>query len=127
MNAPSTPRPRSLATASRPRSRAAKPDGRRRDVQAFAVNEADRAWVDSKLTPQPTGVYLPTIKLTGAREKIAKKTYIRAPKYPQPGFDKAYAECKADKTWQTFETTTAGHDVMVDDPDWLTDILLKVS
>jgi hypothetical protein len=63
------------------------------------------------------------IKLTGAREK----TYIRAPRYPQPGFDKAYADCKADKTWRTFETTTAGHDVMVDNPDWLTDILLKVS
>ena len=97
------------------------------DVQAFGVNEADRAWVTSKLTPQPTGVYLPTIKLTGAREKVAKKTYIRAPRYPQPGFDKAYADCKADKTWQTFETTTAGHDVMVDDPQWLADILLKVS
>jgi pimeloyl-ACP methyl ester carboxylesterase len=93
----------------------------------FGVNEADRAWVESKLTPQPTGVYLPTIKLTGAREKIAKKTYIRAPRYPQPGFDKAYADCKADETWQTFEITTVGHDVMVDDPDWLTDILLKVS
>ena len=97
------------------------------DVQAFGINEADRAWVTSKLTPQPTGVYLTRLKLTGAREKIAKKTYIRAPKYPQPGFDKAYADCKADKTWQTFEITTAGHDVMVDDPDWLTEILLKVS
>ena len=113
---PSTPRPRSRATASRPRSRSGEPGRPAPDVQAFGVNEADRAWVTSKLTPQPTGVYLPTIKLTGAREKIAKKTYIRAPKYPQPGFDKAYADCKADKTWQTFETTTAGHDVMVDDP-----------
>jgi pimeloyl-ACP methyl ester carboxylesterase len=93
----------------------------------FGVNEADRAWVESKLTPQPTGVYLPTIKLTGAREKIAKKTYIRAPRYPQLAFDNAYAGCKADKTWQTFETTTAGHDVMVDEPQWLVDILLKVS
>ena len=69
---------------------------------------------------------LQPIKLTGAREKIAKKTYIRAPKYPQPAFDKAYAECKADKTWRTFETTAAGHDIMVDDPAWLTDILIKV-
>ena len=97
------------------------------DVQAFGVNEADRAWVTSKLTPQPTGVYLTKIKLTGARERVTKKTYIRAPKYPQPGFDKAYAACKADRTWQTFEATNAGHDVMVDDPDWLVDILLKVS
>jgi hypothetical protein len=70
-----------------------------------------------------TGVIL----FTGARDKVAKKTYIRAPKYPQPAFDKAYAECKADKSWRTFETTTAGHDVMVDDPAWLTGILLKVS
>ena len=52
-----------------------------------------------RLTPQPNGVALQPIKLTGAREKVAKKTYIRAPRYPQPAFDKAYAECKADKTW----------------------------
>ena len=96
-------------------------------AEAFGVNEKDRAWVESKLTPQPTGVYLQPIKLTGARETVAKKTYIRAPKYPQPAFDRAYADCKADKSWQTFETTTAGHDVMVDDPAWLTDTLLKVS
>jgi len=93
----------------------------------FGVNEADRGWVESKLTPQPTGVYLSSIKLTGARDKVAKKTYIRAPRYPQPGFDKAYADCKADKTWRTFENTKSGHDIMVDDPVWLTDILLKVS
>jgi pimeloyl-ACP methyl ester carboxylesterase len=94
---------------------------------AFGVNAKDQAWVDSKLTAQPNGVALQPINLTGARDKVAKKTYIRAPKYPQKAFDKAYAECKADKTWQTFETTTAGHDVMVDAPEWLADILLKVS
>jgi pimeloyl-ACP methyl ester carboxylesterase len=96
-------------------------------AEAFHVNAKDRAWVDSKLTPQPNGVALQPIKLTGAREKVAKKTYIRALNYPQPSFDKALAECKADKTWRTFETATAGHDVMIDEPEWLTDILLKVS
>jgi pimeloyl-ACP methyl ester carboxylesterase len=93
----------------------------------FQVNEKDRAWVDSKLTPQPNGVALQPIKLTGAREKVAKKTYVRAAKYPQPAFDQALAECKADKSWRTFETTEAGHDVMVDAPQWLVDILLQVS
>jgi pimeloyl-ACP methyl ester carboxylesterase len=96
-------------------------------AKAFFVNEKDRAWVDSKLTPQPTGVGLQPIKLTGARENVAKKTYIRAARYPQPTFDKALAECKADKTWRTFETTTSGHDVMVDAPEWLVGILLQVS
>src|SRR5438552_1699554 len=96
-------------------------------AEAFHVNEKDRAWVDSKTTPQPNGVALQPIKLTGAREKVAKKTYIRAAKYPQPAFDKALAECKADKSWRTFETTAAGHDVMVDAPDWLAEVLVEVS
>jgi pimeloyl-ACP methyl ester carboxylesterase len=96
-------------------------------AEAFLVNEKDRPWVDSKLTPQPTGPQLQPIKLTGAREKVAKKTYIRAPKSPNPAFDKALAECKADRSWRTFETTASGHDVMVDAPEWLADILLQVS
>ena len=58
---------------------------------------------------------------------MAKKAYIRAVRYPQPAFDKAYAECKADKTWTTFETTAAGHDVMVDAPEWLVEVLLQVA
>jgi hypothetical protein len=95
-------------------------------AEQFFVNERDRPWVDSKLTPQPNGVALQPIKLTGAIQKVAKKTFIRAPKYPQRAFDKAYADCKANQSWRTFETT-AGHDVMVDAPDWLADILLQVA
>jgi len=92
----------------------------------FGVNAKDRAWVDSKLTQQPNGVVLQPIKLSGAIQKVAKKTYIRAPSYKQAAFDRAYAACKTDKTWRTFETK-AGHDVMVDAPEWLTDILIQVS
>src|SRR5262249_30656620 len=48
-------------------------------AEAFCVIDAeDRAWVDSKTTPQPNGVALQPIRLTGARERVAKKTYIRA-------------------------------------------------
>jgi pimeloyl-ACP methyl ester carboxylesterase len=94
----------------------------------FKVNPKDQAWVDSKTTPQPNGVALQPIKLTGARDKVAKKTYIRASAYPQPSFDKAYAECKADKSWKTFEAPgDCGHDVMVDAPQWLVDVLQQVS
>jgi pimeloyl-ACP methyl ester carboxylesterase len=96
-------------------------------ANVFLVNEKDRSWVDSKTTTQPNGVALQPIRLTGAREKVAKKTYIRAPRFPLPAFDKALAECKADKSWRTFEATAPGHDVMIDAPEWLADILLKVS
>jgi hypothetical protein len=33
---------------------------------------------------------------------------------------------QADPSWQTFEAD-AGHDVMVDAPEWLADVLLKVA
>jgi len=61
----------------------------------FLVNEKDRTYVDSKLTPQPVGTYLQAIKLSGSRDKVAKKTYIRAARFKAPAFDKALAECKA--------------------------------
>jgi pimeloyl-ACP methyl ester carboxylesterase len=95
-------------------------------AETFHVNEQDRAWVDSKLTPQPVGVALQPIKLTGAREKIAKKTYIRAPLYPQPAFDRYYAGKKAAASWRTYEVD-GGHDVMVDRPQRLVEILLAES
>jgi pimeloyl-ACP methyl ester carboxylesterase len=93
---------------------------------AFHVNEKDRAWVDSKLTAQPLALAFSAIRLTGAREKVAKKTYIRAPAYEQPAFDKYYAAKKADPSWRTYEVTS-GHDVMVDAPDRLVEILLETA
>lgn len=86
------------------------------------VNEKDRDYVDAKLTAHPVGTYMQAIKLTGARETVAKKTYIRAMKFPSPAFDKALAECKADKSWTTFETSSY-HIVMLDEPQWLADTL----
>jgi pimeloyl-ACP methyl ester carboxylesterase len=94
---------------------------------AFMVNARDQAWVDGLLTAQPNGVAMQPIRLTGARERVAKKTYIRATRYPQPAFDKALAECQADPTWRTHVTTDAGHDIMIDAPEWLAGILLEES
>jgi len=90
------------------------------------VNEKDRAWVDAKQTAQPIGVSLKPIKLTGARDRVAKKTYIRAAGYENPNFDRFYAKTKADRSWRTYEVA-CGHDVMIDMPDRLTEILLEVA
>jgi pimeloyl-ACP methyl ester carboxylesterase len=96
-------------------------------AKTFSLSEPDYAWIDSKLTQQPNGPAMQAIKLTGKREAIAKKTYIRAPKYPQAAFDKALAECTASGGWQTFVNDNTGHDVMIDQPAWLADLLLKAS
>jgi pimeloyl-ACP methyl ester carboxylesterase len=96
-----------------------------RDAAAFRVNESDRAWVDSLAGPQPIGTFTEKIRLTGARERVPKKTYIRASGYPNVSFEKAYARAKANASWRTYEVP-CGHDVMIDAPDRLTDILLEV-
>jgi pimeloyl-ACP methyl ester carboxylesterase len=96
-------------------------------AKTFSLSEKDYAWIDSKLTQQPNGPAMQAIKLTGKRDRIAKKTYIRAPRYPQAAFDKALADCKAGGGWQTFVNDNSGHDVMIDQPAWLADLLLKVS
>ncbi len=65
---------------------------------------------------------LKPIRLTGARERVAKKTYIRATGYPNPNFDRFYAKTRADPSWRTYEVP-CGHDVMIDLPERLTQIL----
>ena len=93
----------------------------------FLVNEKDRAYADARLTPQPVGTYLQPIKLSGARDKVGKKTYIRAPRFKSPAFDKALAECKADPSWAVIENTTSGHIIMLDEPEWLADVLMRAA
>ena len=65
-------------------------------------------------------------KAIDGRELIAKKTYIRALGFKNEAFETALTKTKADRTWRTFELQ-CGHDVMVDKPQELVDILLQVA
>ncbi len=91
----------------------------------FQVNEKDRGWVDGKCTPQPLGTFTEQITLTGARERIAKKAYIRATGFANAPFDVAQQKAKANG-WRVYDVP-CGHDVMVNMPDRLTEILLEVA
>lgn len=97
-----------------------------RPAEAFGVNPADRAWVDSLCVGQPIGTFTAKIALTGAVGRIAHKSYVRAASYANPGFDRALAAAKSDPAWRTYEVS-CGHDVMVDAPQRLTEILLEAA
>jgi pimeloyl-ACP methyl ester carboxylesterase len=92
----------------------------------FQVNENDRAWVDRMCTPHPLATFTDKPTLTGARNRVAKKAYIRAVGYANPPFDAARDKLKATAGWRIYEVP-CGHDVMVDMPDRLTEILLEVA
>src|SRR5712692_8261175 len=92
----------------------------------WKVNEKDIPWVAEKFTAQPIGVAFTPIRLTGARDRVPKKTYVRATGYDNPNFEKAYAKVKADPSWRTCEMP-CGHEVMIDMPERTTEILLEVA
>jgi pimeloyl-ACP methyl ester carboxylesterase len=91
----------------------------------FQVNEKDRAWVDGMCTPQPIATFTDKSIITGARDRIAKKAFIRAKGYSSGPFDAAHEKAKA-SGWRVYEMP-CGHDAMVDMPDRLTEILLEVA
>lgn len=89
----------------------------------FNLNDADRAWVDAKCTPHPLRTFTDRSATTGARERIARKAYIRTTGFPSVPFDAAYATARKNSSWHTYEIA-GGHDAMVDSPDQLAEILL---
>ena len=89
---------------------------------AFMVNEKDRAWVDRQCTPHPAASMNEKISLTGAWRGIKRKTYIRAGAYPSTSFDSALQRFQTDPGWTT-TSVPCGHDVMVDMPEQLAELL----
>src|SRR5215813_6202929 len=97
-----------------------------RPAAFFKVNEADQAWVDAMCTPHPIATMVERVTLAGARERIARKTCVRADAYPNPAFDAARDRLKSDPGWRVL-SVPCGHDVMIDMPERLAEILLDVA
>jgi pimeloyl-ACP methyl ester carboxylesterase len=112
----------SLATKASQPVREAKPVS----AAVFRVNEKDRAWVDAMCTPHPLATFTDKITVTGARDRIAKKAYVRAKGYPSVPFDGFHEQLKTNTAWRVYELP-CGHDAMVDMPDRLTEILIEVA
>ena len=92
---------------------------------AFNTNPAARAMVDALCTPQPFATLTERLKLSGAYMNIAKKTYILATRWGAnpPSLKDAYASVKDDKSWKGFEVPY-GHEVMLDAPEHLAEMLI---
>jgi pimeloyl-ACP methyl ester carboxylesterase len=74
-----------------------------RSAETLGVNEADRAWVDGLCVRQPIRTLTSPIALKGARERIARKIYIRAKGYNNHAFDRAFAAAQSDQTWRCYQ------------------------
>lgn len=95
-----------------------------RPSASFNVNANDQAWIDGQCTPHPVQTFLQPIRLTGARDRIAKKTYIRAADYPSVPFDAGLARARSEG-WRTVEMA-GGHALMIDSPGALAELLAEL-
>jgi pimeloyl-ACP methyl ester carboxylesterase len=90
----------------------------------FAVNEADRDWVDSLCTPHPFATLSQRLKLTGGVARITNKAYVLATGRAG-AFNRFRDSVKTDPHWTTYELP-CGHDVMIDLPAETAAILLRL-
>jgi pimeloyl-ACP methyl ester carboxylesterase len=92
----------------------------------FNVNNNDSARVDELAGPHPLGAFTEKIKLTGAHRSISKRVYVHATELPRESpFKPFYERVKSDPAWQA-HTLACGHDVMLDQPDRVSEILQSV-
>ena len=89
----------------------------------FNVNANDAPRVDALATPHPLGAFTEKIKLSGAHKRIAKHVYVHGTILPRESpFKPFYDRVKDDPAWAA-HTLACGHDVMLDMPDRVTEIL----
>lgn len=106
---------------------AALSDGLVAPIPALAfVNEADRAWVDAKCTPQPIATFRDPIPDASARDGISRRVYVRAGGFSSTTLDQFSDSLRRDGSWTVLELPY-GHDLMIDAPSEVAELLLDAA
>jgi len=92
-------------------------------AEVFNVNAADRAWVDRQCTMQPLATFQQPLTLSAGRAPH-DTTFILATGFADSPFPPFYEQART-KGWTTM-TVACGHDVMLDQPQELTQILTGI-
>jgi pimeloyl-ACP methyl ester carboxylesterase len=95
-----------------------------RPAALFDVNEADQAWVDRLCVLHPVACFEQKLLLSGAFAQAGKRTYIQAAGYTRSAFGPIADRLRRDKGW-TVTSLPCGHDVMVDMPGELAELLIN--
>lgn len=93
-----------------------------RAASAF-MDPVNAVWANDRLTPQPVETFREKLKVTGAVERIPKRTFVQATVGEAPYFAASFERAKASAGWSAVQVNCR-HDVMIDQPDEMTRILL---
>jgi pimeloyl-ACP methyl ester carboxylesterase len=90
----------------------------------FGVNDNDAARVDALAAPQPIGTMIEKIKLSGAYRSVKTNVYVHGAVLPRESPFKRFHDAAKAAGWEA-HALPCGHDIMLDLPDELTEILDK--
>jgi len=94
-------------------------------AEVFNVNAADRAWVDRQCTMHPLATFQQPLTLSAGLATPHDTTFILATGFADSPFPPFYQQART-KGWTTM-TVACGHDVMLDQPQELTQILTGIA
>ncbi len=86
----------------------------------------DQKWVDRRTTPHPAATMSQPLNHRRPWESVRKAVYVRAEGYDPSPFAPIAQRLKTDPRWEVVGVP-CGHDVMVDEPDRLVEILLSAA
>ena len=98
---------------------------RRGSAALFKVNEPDRAWVDAQCTPQPIQMLRAEACAHWRARPHRQKDLHPGGRLPEPVFRCRSGSARA-RNWRIYEVP-CGHDVMLDMPERLAEILQEVA
>ncbi len=90
----------------------------------LGTNPKDVHWVDAQFTPQPIASFEEPVRLTDKPSLIRDVVHILATGYESPLPVSISHERAKNKGWTT-RTIPCGHEIILDRPDDLTDLLLE--
>jgi len=94
-------------------------------AERFNVNSRDAVWVDAQCTSQSIATFEEHIRLNRIPSRAHDATHILATGWDNSPFRDSHERAKA-KGWKT-RTIACGHEVMLDRPIELTDMLLELA
>ena len=92
-------------------------------AEAFAVNAQDRAWVDRRCVDHPLKTFEQPIRLEGNWKQVPRHAYIYATGW-SPGIgDPFFENARQEAGWLAIKLA-CGHNVMIDRPEDLAEMLI---
>jgi pimeloyl-ACP methyl ester carboxylesterase len=92
--------------------------------EVFNLNMADREMFDARSTGMPLACLLEAIQLNGAWRTVLNRHYISTTGWAPSPFVVEAEKLKTDPGWKV-HTSPAGHLVMLDDPQFVADVLQR--